>query len=395
MNLFELIYSALLSLRAHKFRVFLTMIGIIIGISSVVTILSIGAGLKSQVNQSTKNVSVNTITINFEAEDFNSMEMVTAFQYSDFKNLQNVDGVEKVNESGGGLGINLGINENAEFFDRQTSLMMSTYNKENLNLIYGRRITSEDDKFKNYVIILTEDHAKSLFGTDLKQAIGKGINIKGEFFEVVGIQKKDSTGLDMSYDYIPTFTKTFFQNDTQISSIDVKIKQGYAASDVFKSVQKELKILHPDLKGKYVQADPQAITKSIEKIIGGLTLFIAIVSGISLFVGGIGVMNIMYVSVTERRREIGIRRAIGAKPNTIVLQFLIESIFITGIGGILGISIGYGISAIIGLFLPFKPVLTIGTLIGSSITSISVGIIFGIIPAYKAGNLNPIKAIYK
>lgn len=395
MNLFELIYSAFLSLRAHKVRVFLTMIGIIIGISSVVTILSIGAGLKAQVNQSTKNVSVNTITINFQPEDLNSVTMTTPFQYSDFNDLQNIDGVEKVNQSTGGLGMILGISENAKFFDKQTSLMMNTYNNENLNLIYGRPITQEDDKFKNYVIILTEDHANSLFGTDLKQAIGKGINIKGEFFEVIGIQKKDAAGLIISYDYIPTFAKTLFQNDTSISSIDVKVKQGYDTNSVFKSVQKELKILHSDLKGQYVQADPQAITKSIEKIIGGLTLFIAIVSGISLFVGGIGVMNIMYVSVTERRREIGIRRAIGAKPKTILLQFLIESIFITVLGGVLGISIGYGISVIIGLFLPFKPVLTIGTLLGSSITSITVGIVFGIIPAYKAANLNPIKAIYK
>ncbi|AJA49812.1 ABC-type transport system, involved in lipoprotein release, permease component [Clostridium pasteurianum DSM 525 = ATCC 6013] len=395
MNLFELIYSAFLSLRAHKFRVFLTMIGIIIGISSVVTILSIGAGLKAQVNQSTQNVSVNTITINFEPEDLNSVSMTTPFQHSDFNDLQNIDGVEKISESTGGLANLLGINENAQFFDKQTSLTMNTYDKQNLNLIYGRRITQEDDSFKNYVIILTEDHANSLFGTDLKQTIGKGINIKGEFFQVIGIQKKDATGLITSYDYIPPFAKTLFENDTSISSIDIKVKQGYDTNSVFKSIQKELKILHPDLKGKYVQADPQAITKSIEKIIGGLTLFIAIVSGISLFVGGIGVMNIMYVSVTERRREIGIRRAIGAKPKTILLQFLIESIFITVLGGILGISIGYGISVIIGLFLPFKPVLTIGTLLGSSITSITVGIIFGIIPAYKAANLNPIKAIYK
>lgn len=395
MNLFELICSALLSLRAHKLRVFLTMIGIIIGISSVVIILSIGAGLKKQVNQSTNNVGVNTITINYQAKDPNSNAIETAFQYTDFTDLQNIDGVEKVSSSNGLLGISLGITENGEYFDKQTSLNLSAYNKQNLNLLSGRLITQEDDYLKNYVIILTYAHAKALFGSNLNEAINKGINIKGEFFQVVGIEKDNSIAISSLNDYIPAFANTIFQNDTLISAIDVKVKQGYNTNSVFKSVQKELKILHPDLKGSYIKADPQAISKALEKIIGGLTLFIAIVSGISLFVGGIGVMNIMYVSVTERRREIGIRRAIGATPRMILSQFLIESIFITCIGGILGIGLGYGIASIIGLFLPFKPVLTIGILLGSSITSVTVGIIFGIIPASRAANLDPIKAIYK
>lgn len=394
MNLWELINSVLLSLRTHKLRVFLTMIGIIIGISSVVVILSIGEGLKAQVSQSTNDTGVNNITINFEPSDLNSTTVFTPFDYKDFQDLKNIDGVEQVIKSSSELEGLMGITENATFFNNQSYLMINDYDK-NSGLILGRGIDQEDNDFKHYVIILTKDHAKALFGEDINQGIGKGIKIKDEFFEVIGIENGDSGLLSTQYDYVPKFAKNLLENDTVISSIDIKIKQGFNSDSVFKGVKKELETLHPNVKGSYTKGDPKADSKAFEKIISGISIFITVVSGISLFVGGIGVMNIMYVSVTERRREIGIRRAIGAKPGTILLQFLIESIFITGIGGILGISIGYLISLILGIFLPFKPVITISILIASSITSITVGIIFGIIPAYKASILDPIKAIYK
>ncbi|MFQ7057612.1 MAG: FtsX-like permease family protein [Turicibacter sanguinis] len=132
----------------------------------------------------------------------------------------------------------------------------------------------------------------------------------------------------------------------------------------------------------------------MNEMISAITLFIAFISAISLLVGGIGVMNIMYVSVTERRREIGIRRAIGATPNSILLQFLFEAMFVTLIGGIIGILTGFVLSQIVGLFLPFTPILSLSAFVGASSTSIIIGIIFGIVPARKAANLEPIKAIY-
>lgn len=394
MNLWELVYSAILSLRTHKLRVFLTMIGIIIGISSVVIILSIGEGLKAQVNQSTEDTGVNTFTVNFEPSDLDSTTLATTFSYRDFQDLKTIDGVDQVSKSSNGLEGLTGVIENATFFNKQTYLTVNNYDK-NPALVSGRGITREDNDFKHYVVILTKDHAKALFGNDVNEGIGKGIRIKNEYFEVIGIGNEGSGLLSMQYDYVPKFAKDLLENDTEISSIDVKIKQGFNSDSIFKKVKKELEILHPDVKGSYAKGDPKAVSKAFEKIISGITTFIAVVSGISLFVGGIGVMNIMYVSVTERRREIGIRRAIGAKPASIMWQFLIESIFITGMGGILGIAMGYLLSLILGNFLPFNPVITIGILVGSSSTSIAVGIIFGIIPAYKAAKLDPIKAIYR
>ena len=155
-----------------------------------------------------------------------------------------------------------------------------------------------------------------------------------------------------------------------------------------------LKNIHSDLEGEYKFQDSQAITKAYEQIIGSVTGFITLVTGISLFVGGIGVMNIMYVSVSERKREIGIRRAIGAKPISILLQFLFEAIIVTGMGGVIGILCGYLFSKLVSNFLPFPAIMSVGSFIGATLTSVIVGIIFGIIPAYKASKLDPIKAIY-
>lgn len=143
MSFLELINSAVLSLRTHKLRVFLTMIGIIIGISSVVVILSIGAGLKAQVNKSTSDVDANTITVNFEPKDERSPSVVNPFDYKDFQKLKNVDGVEKVSKSSNGLENLIGVNQNAVFFDKQTYLNIDKYNNDNLNLMYGKNITKE------------------------------------------------------------------------------------------------------------------------------------------------------------------------------------------------------------------------------------------------------------
>ncbi|EPZ53310.1 ftsX-like permease family protein [[Clostridium] sordellii ATCC 9714] len=180
----------------------------------------------------------------------------------------------------------------------------------------------------------------------------------------------------------------------QISSLDIFIAPGYDFDSVSKSVKESLDKKHSDLDGTYEVVNPGSTTEAFTKIISSITMFITFITAISLFVGGIGVMNIMYVSVTERKREIGIRRAIGATPNSIMLQFLFEAIFVTLLGGLLGILIGFLLSQLAGMFMPFKPVVTIKTFLGASSTSIIVGIIFGIIPAYKASRLDPIKAIY-
>ncbi|MCB2295588.1 ABC transporter permease [Clostridium algoriphilum] len=393
MSIINLIKTSFYSLKSHKLRVFLTMIGIIIGISSVIAILSVGNGLKAEVNKSMQDSSANKINVNFVGENADAdLSLIEPFSKSDPFSISRVAGVEKAEASRGiaGLGVTTG---ESTYFDKKAVIMLENYDNKELTVKYGRSFKAYESSKK--LIILDYKSAESLFKSPAK-GIGCGITVNGSIYEVIGVLGDVGTfSLTGGSSYISKESVEDMNSDSLISSLDVYIKAGEDKDKVFQNIKNELMKDHPNLKGEYKLQDPQAITKAFEKIIGGLTAFIALVSGISLFVGGIGVMNIMYVSVTERRREIGIRRAIGAKPKSILLQFLLESIFVTGIGGLMGIFCGFIFCKIIGVFLPFPPVMTVGSIVGATATSVLIGIIFGIIPAINASKMDPIKAIYK
>lgn len=392
MSITNLIRTSIYSLKSHKLRVFLTMIGIIIGISSVVTILSIGNGLKAEVNKSMVDTSANKISVTFQADNaYADLSLMEPFSKTDTYYLQSAEGVEKVEASQGIAGISFTTGQ-ISYFDKNAAGMLDAPDSKSLSVKYGRFFNKDEDPKK--LIVLDYETAKILF-TSPQDAIGHGVTVNGDNFEVIGILAEPGIfSLTGSTSYVSKKAIDDMNSDAAISQLDIYIKPGLDRNKVFEKINKELKQNHPNLQGKYVLQDPQALTKALEKVIGGLTAFIAFVSGISLFVGGIGVMNIMYVSVSERKREIGIRRAIGAKPKSILLQFLFESIVVTGIGGIIGILCGFLFGKIASNFLPFPTVLTVGTFLGATITSVIVGIIFGIIPAVNASRMDPIKAIY-
>ncbi len=393
MSIINLIKTSIYSLKSHKLRVFLTMIGIIIGISSVIAILSVGNGLKAEVNKSMQDTSANKINVNFEPENASAdLSLIEPFSKSDPYDLKKVSGVEKAEASQGIAGLGFTSGESS-YFDKKAMIILENYDDKDLTVKYGRSFKAGENSKK--LIVLDYKSAGTLFGSQAK-AIGCGITVNRSIYEVIGVLGDAGTfSLTGGSSYISKNSKEEMNLDSPISSLDVYIKAGEDKDKVFENIKSELMQAHPSLKGQYKLQDPQAITKAFEKIIGGLTAFIALVSGISLFVGGIGVMNIMYVSVTERRREIGIRRAIGAKPKSILLQFLLEAIFVTGIGGLLGILCGFIFCKIIGIFLPFPPVMSAGSIVGATATSVLIGIIFGIIPAINASKMDPIKAIYK
>lgn len=395
MSIMNLIKTSISSIKAHKLRVFLTMIGIIIGISSVVTILSIGDGLKAEVNKSIEGTSANKYNINFMPENTGvNMQVVEYFNKSDIEDIKRISKVQKVEASQGNSigGLNIAVAD-ISYFDKQSFLVTDSYDNKTINVEYGR--TFKDGEENKNLIVLNNKVAEDLF-EDVESAIGKGVTLSGTIYEVIGVQAPVSGfSLFGELSYISEANISTINASDSIYSIDVYIEPDGVIDEIFEDIKSTLERNHPNLDGEYTMQDPQEITKAFEKIIGGLTMFIAAITGISLFVGGIGVMNIMYVSVTERKREIGIRRAIGAKPLSILLQFLFEAILVTGFGGLIGILLGFIFSKIAGAFMPFPPVLTAKSFIGATLTSVLVGIIFGIIPAYNASKLDPIKAIYK
>lgn len=395
MSIMNLIKTSISSIKAHKLRVFLTMIGIIIGISSVVTILSIGDGLKAEVNKSIEGTSANKYNINFMPENTGvSTGVVEYFNKSDIEDIKRISKVQKVEASQGNSigGLNIAVAD-ISYFDKRSFLVTDSYDNKTINVEYGRTFKKGEEN-KN-LIVLNNKAAKDLF-EDVESAIGKGVTLAGTIYEVIGVQASISGfSLFGELSYISEANISTINASDGIYSIDVYIEPEGNIDEIFEEIKNTLERNHPNLDGEYKMQDPQEITKAFEKIIGGLTMFITAITGISLFVGGIGVMNIMYVSVTERKREIGIRRAIGAKPLSILLQFLFEAILVTGMGGIIGILLGFLFSKIAGAFMPFPPVVTVKSFVGATLTSVIVGIVFGIIPAYNASKLDPIKAIYK
>lgn len=246
-----------------------------------------------------------------------------------------------------------------------------------------------------------------------KEALGKGITINNHIYEVIGIvdenslKNNDENNINNMYygdmNYISSYMPSKAFNDLMnqfsypqgIYSLDLAVSKGYDIYEVSDNVINKLYKLHPDINGSYKIDDPTEATKELESMISTINKFVTLITAISMFVGGIGVMNIMYVSVMERQREIGIRRAIGSKPLDILIQFLVEAIFITVLGGIIGIVIGFIVVNYSSNYLPFRAIPNINSLLFASITTVVTGTIFGIVPAIKASKLDPIKAIYK
>ncbi|MCR8744721.1 ABC transporter permease [Romboutsia lituseburensis] len=414
----NLIKSSLSNLKGHKLRVFITLLWIIMGITSVILVSSIGNGLKKEVFSSVDKVNPNKTRISFEPTDQNMSSMTAflqPFALKDIEELSFVEGVERIGPAKEDFDMNSSYFSEASFDKKTTSIEVNELKKDTkVKASYGRNFSLEDNDRK--VIMITMQNATDLFG-DAEKAIGKGITISGSTFEVIGVvdesslttnTEENNSGMiagmysgDFTYatSYMPKKSFDSLMNQysypTEIYGLDLIVSKGYDVSEVAYRVCDKLYDLHPDIDGSYNPQDPSEQTQELEAMVSKINLFITAITAISMFVGGVGVMNIMYVSVMERQREIGIRRAIGAKPRHILFQFLTEAVFITVCGGILGIIIGFIVVNYASNYLPFKAIPNANSLFYAFIATVLTGIVFGIVPALKASKLDPIKAIYK
>ncbi|MBP3905605.1 MAG: ABC transporter permease [Peptostreptococcaceae bacterium] len=397
----NLIKNSLDNLKGHKLRVFSVVLWIVIGITSVILVTSIGKGLEAEVLETTDKVNDKKVTINFESTNYNMVGepiFVEAFNKSDIDYISLMEGVKIVRPTNDEYyDYNFYGNE-AFVNDKSTFLEIEAYDsKENYKMNYGRELGYDDENRK--VILITQQKAMELF-KNIEDAIGSSITIDNNIYEIVGILSEDISEEDYQPCIIPKnaydnmFNKYSYENN-EIYSIDIIASEGYNPYEIADKVIMKLKDLHSELDGQYVYQEPDDIAKEIENMTSSINKFIAVITIIAMFVGGIGVMNIMYMSVIERQKEIGIRRAIGATPLNIIIQFLIESTFITIVGGSIGIIVGIIACNYLSGKLPFKIILSIDGIIYATLTSVLTGLIFGIIPALKASKLDPIKAIQK
>lgn len=400
MNLFENIKMAIDSIVSNKMRSFLTMLGIIIGISSVISIVSLGVGGQNTITGEFEKIGVATVKINVKASEAEKSDYIT---YSDVAQLK-----EKISyiKYASPITYQRGI-ANSERKSK-TAMVYGTNEDmlyiDNLELLYGRFINSIEYEERRAVAVIDETAAKSFFGTSdvVGETINVGPNTSTKKATIIGVTKSQFGMFENMMDeempvivYMPaTYLDILFSSQSRIGELYIMADEKDNAETAGVLAQNMLINRHGNRDRDVYKAE--SLMKQIDQIntvLGIFTAFIAAVAAISLIVGGVGVMNIMLVSVTERTREIGIRKAIGAKTSNIMFQFLTESVIISCIGGIIGLILGVSGAYLLGQLAGITPSISPQIVIISIAFSSAVGIFFGIYPARKAAKLDPIEAL--
>lgn len=399
-QLFEYIKMALSNIKMNKGRSFLTMLGIIIGVSSVILIMSIGNGAKSEMENELTSVAGGQIYIYANSNLDGEIPTVTA---EDRDALRKLPGVKGVSSMAGSI-LN-SVKTGKGNFEAVVDYTDPDYEySTNPTMLYGHWFTWDDYDSGLDVAVLSEKDAIRMFGTadvvGLTFEMDDGSSIKD--VRIVGVKKAlDGTFVNEGYgDYlgitVPLTSDSYWAENQDFDSVYLFSENTSATAELAEKGVNLLNARH-GMTGQdaFLTEDFESQMASIMQVLDMITIFIMLVAAISLLVGGIGVMNIMLVSVTERTREIGIRKALGARTKSILLQFLAESAIITGIGGMIGIVIGIaGAYAVCALpMVSFEPAVSAGAVIGATVFSCTVGIFFGIYPARKAAHLSPIEAL--
>jgi len=394
MSLLENMKMALSSVLAHKLRSILTMLGIIIGVASVILVVAIGQGGEQLLKTSIIGPG-NTIEVYYEPSEEEIMSnpnafLTAAFTQDDVKALSEIPEVKKV------------VASSTEYFQTRFREETADTNVYGINQAYievnglnvenGRNLLEADFIGGTRVGIISYELQKEMFKEE--DPIGQVVWIKGQPIEIVGVLEKP-TGL-FSFGtmdiYIPsnTFKSSFGKSDfnqvtLQAENADVMREAGEKATTLLNTKH--------NAEESYKVFNMEEMAEGIGQITTIMTLIIGSIAGISLVVGGIGVMNIMLVSVTERTREIGIRKALGASKSQILTQFLIESVTLTLIGGIVGILLGTVAANIVSMFAGWPSLISWQVVVGGLLFSMIIGVVFGMLPANKAARLNPIEAL--
>lgn len=405
-GLFEYIKMAVQNIRANKGRSFLTMLGIIIGIASVIAIVSIGEGTKNQMNSEIDGIGGGQIAVSVSNDAITESEFITA---EDVQAVREIDTIEGVNVS--------------ESYDGETvtgkgnfSIMLTAEGPDakllnNSEMKYGNYFGENEIEEGKNVCVISDADAKRLFGTD--DVVGMNLDItcydSSKSFRIMGVttQKENGTFVSYTYDGMPVAVNIPYSSMEDLAgaadefySLTIQGDKTLDSQIIADQVVHVLEKRHQCAGEEYFQVQSfQDVMQSMNEMLGMVTAFISFVAGISLLVGGIGVMNIMLVSVTERTREIGIRKSLGAKTSSIMLQFLAEAAILTVIGGLIGIILGilaaYGICSVMSgsIGMTITPGISPTVIFVATLFSCAVGVFFGIYPAKKAARLSPIEAL--
>lgn len=405
MSFFDILKGSLSTLKSNKLRTLLTMLGIIIGISSVIAMWSIGNGGRDNILGDLKKIGYGkfTVTIDYKNENF---------KYSDYFTMQTIDMLKasnKFKEVAANIEDRFRISK-----DKKSYFSIGTVSTENYEKIYpvtmisGRNFLPFEYNFNEKIITIDSMSAKKLFGNS-KLALGQYLDISkdrkkaGHSYKIVGVFKSPYESFGRLFgddDNFPilfripykSYAVSFNQDPDVFDTLIIEAKNGNKLKESMLEAKNILEF-NKNSKNLYVTNALSNDIESFDKILSTLSLFVTLAASISLLVGGIGVMNIMLVTVVERTKEIGIRKALGAKNRDILKQFLFESIFLTVLGGLVGIFVGMLFAFLAGYIMKIRPIFSLTSIVVSLSISIIVGIIFGVSPAKRAAKLNPIDAL--
>ena len=395
----EMILVALQSVRANLFRAFLTMLGIIIGVASVITMIAIGSGAKAAVDQQIDQLGASVLSV--RAGSF--MRMGVA-QSGATLSIQDADAIVRgapsvigvVPEMAGQLQIKLGNrNENL----RVAGVTANFPGIQGYTLASGRVFTPADDASRRAVAVLGASVAAKL-GSTGESIVGQTIAIKGIAFEVLGVfAEKGASGFRNVDEqlWIPFYTARYRVFGTeQLDSISAQMAPGSTVERSIVEIEQVMRREHQIQPGKdndFSISDPRQFFNVREAAANIFAILLAGIASISLVFGGIGLMNIMLVTVTERTKEIGIRKALGASRRNILLQFVVEAMVLCMLGGAVGIALGAGITTLIARIAGWNMTISPTAVALAFCFSAAVGLFFGIWPARKAARLDPIEAL--
>ena len=390
------------SLIANKMRSILTMLGIIIGVAAVIALVSIGNGVKQDIQNSISSLGSNLLMVMPGAPRTPgvrpSQGSMKSLKVSDYQAISKLDGVKAASPYTANSYVT--IYQSKNWTTTVSGVSSNFQDVNNWTMAEGRFISSKNVENRERVAVVGQTVVKNLFAGE--DPVGKEIRVKNIPFRVIGVLNSKGNGT-MGNDQDDTIFIPYTTAMERVEGVDYLRMVYVVANDdngidrLQSDIENLLRVRH-SIKDTNLDdfniRNMKSIMETMEQTTGTLTLFLGAVAAISLVVGGIGIMNIMLVSVTERTREIGIRKALGATYFVIVTQFLIEAVVISLMGGLIGIALGIGASKLIGLASGMSTVISVPTIVLSFAFSMAIGLVFGIYPARKAAKLNPIDALH-
>jgi len=401
----DILEETFMALSSNKVRSGLTMLGIIIGIASVIAMTAIGTGAQNSISASIQSIGSNLIIVSPGAPRGVGQQVnqgrgsAKTLTLADVNSLKTISGVKAVTAE-----VSARYQATAKGTNTNTTVDGTTVDYptvRNLTIDQGSFFTDQNNQSGDKVAVIGPTVLTDLFGTmSSSDVIGQTINIKGNLFKIIGVSViKGGTGFQNPDDmiYIPLETaQRYFSGNQYVTSISVSALNSSVTSQVQADITTTILANHHisnPTSADFSTMNQADIIATASSVTGTFTMLLSAIAGISLLVGGIGIMNMMLTSVTERTREIGLRKAIGAKRRDVNTQFLVEAVMLTFIGGIIGVLLGWGVAVGVTYFGILQAQVSISSVLLAFGVSAFIGIVFGYYPAQRASKLNPIEAL--